>query len=91
MQHVQHLQNGNAVQVLVHAICGWSRWEQELVADLFRVARCNTVRMVMQAKLGTWLFKLTVMHVRVVNVVVGSGMHLALGSRSSLEESQEKK
>jgi hypothetical protein len=47
--------------------------------------------MVMQAKLGTWLFKLTVMHVRVVNVVVGSGMHLALGSRSSLEESQEKK
>ena len=58
---------------------------------MFRVAHCNTVRMVMQAKLGTWLFKLKVLHVRVVNVVVGSGMHLALGSRSSLEESQEKK
>jgi len=58
---------------------------------LFLVVRCNTVRMVMQAKLGTWSFKQTAMHVRVVNVVVGSGMHLALGSRSSLEESQEKK
>jgi hypothetical protein len=85
------LQSGNAVQVLVHAICGWSRWEQELVADLSRVERCNTVRMVMQAKLGTWLFKLTAMRVRVVNVVVGSGTHLAPGSRNLLEESLEKK
>jgi hypothetical protein len=46
--------------------------------------------MVMQAKLGTWLFKLMAMHVRVVNVVVGNGTHLALGSRNSLEESQAK-
>jgi hypothetical protein len=90
-QHVQRLRSGSAVLVLVRVTCGWSPWEQELVADLFRVAPCNTVRMVMQARLGTWLFKQTVLHVRVVNVVVGSGMHLALGSRSSLEESQEKK
>jgi hypothetical protein len=48
-------------------------------------------RMVMLAKLGTWLFKQTVLHVRVVNVVVGSGMHLALGSRNSLEELQAKR
>jgi hypothetical protein len=90
MQHVQHLQSGNAVQVLVHAICGWSRWEQELVADLSRVALCNTAHMVMQAKLDTWLCKQTAMNVRVVSVVVGSGMHLALGSRNSLEELQAK-
>jgi hypothetical protein len=47
--------------------------------------------MVMQAKLDTWLCKQTAMNVRVVSVVVGSGMHLALGSRNSLEELQAKK
>jgi hypothetical protein len=91
MQHVQHLQSGNAVQVLVHATCGWSRWEQELVADLYRVALCNTAHMVTQAKLDTWLCKQMEKIVRAVNVVVGSGMHLALGSRNSLEELQAKR
>ena len=56
-----------------------------------QVVLCNTVRMVMQAKLGTWLFKLTAMRVRVVNVVVGSVMHLAPGFHNLLEESLEKK
>jgi hypothetical protein len=90
MQRVQHLQSGSAVLVLVHAICGWSRWEQELVVDLSQVVLCNTAHMVMQAKLGTWLCKQTAMRVRVANVVVGSDMHLAPGSRNSLEESLEK-
>jgi hypothetical protein len=53
---------------------------------LFLVVRCNTVHMVMQAKLGTWSFKQTAMHARVVNVVVGSGMHLVLACRNSLED-----
>jgi hypothetical protein len=91
MQHVQHLQNGNAVQVLVHAICGWSRWEQELVVDLSRVVPCNTVHMGMQAKLDTWLCKQAVMIVHAVNVAVGNAMHLAPDSRNSLEELQARK
>jgi hypothetical protein len=47
--------------------------------------------MVTQAKLDTWLCKQMEKIVRAVNVVVGSGMHLALGSRNSLEELQAKK
>ena len=53
---------------------------------MFLVVRCSRVHMVMQAKLGTWSFKHTAMHARVVNVVVGSGMHLVLACRNSVED-----
>jgi len=59
MQRVQHLQSGSAVLVLVHAICGWSRWEQELVVDLSQVVLCNTAHMVTSLevleKYSTWV------------------------------------